>query len=374
MKKFIFDRLVDAENLCNLKNEKNILMSHIDNRNKVVIYAPRNFGKTSLVKNVIIPNFKKQNKHSFVFFVDFMEVKDQNSIVSRLKNSFEHSFADSFPARNILENIKNSFQNIRPEITIDPITTQPSISLEISEESKNYSIEYIFQLAKEISDKYPALFVLDEFQDIANIPESQGIFRNIFETLGDVPIILMGSKRHILSQIFSKPDAPLALWGQDLEIKQIDYKEYHKYIQERFIQKKIKINFECSKYLQDTLWRIPEPINIICHQLMENYNNKTITEVDVNLAIKSLLENKESKYESYLSTFSITEEKICITLAENGEVEKPQSREFVSKCKVTSRTVGKVFERLMDKGIIEKYDTKYRLSDPLFNFYLNIYR
>ena len=71
MKKFVFDCLVDRENICNLKKEQIKLFQFIEKKMNVVLYAPRNYGKTSLLKNIIIPDFKKNNKNkAFVFFVD----------------------------------------------------------------------------------------------------------------------------------------------------------------------------------------------------------------------------------------------------------------------------------------------------------------
>ncbi len=56
MKRFIYDQLVTAENICNLTRERTAIGRHFVCRERVVVYAPRNFGKTSLLKNVVIPS------------------------------------------------------------------------------------------------------------------------------------------------------------------------------------------------------------------------------------------------------------------------------------------------------------------------------
>lgn len=94
MIRFLFEQLLDEENIFNLEKEKKALSRIIANRERVFVYAPRNYGKTSLVRNVVIPQLKKTHKYSFFFFTDLMEVKDMSSLVGRLKNSFESSFAD----------------------------------------------------------------------------------------------------------------------------------------------------------------------------------------------------------------------------------------------------------------------------------------
>ena len=69
MKEFIFDRLVDRENICGLELEKKQIKTLIDGRQNIVLYAQRNYGKTSLIKNVIMEDFRKEHKKSFVYSI-----------------------------------------------------------------------------------------------------------------------------------------------------------------------------------------------------------------------------------------------------------------------------------------------------------------
>ena len=202
MKQFIFDRLVDRENICNLNRERDLLLSYIKKKANVVVYAPRNFGKTSLLKNVIIDDFKSLHKKFFIFFVDLLGVKDLDSIIRRLVNSFERSFSQSFPVKSLLENIKTFLSMLKPEVFIDTITGNPSLSLGISPGKKEYSISYVFYLISRISKKIPTLIIIDEFQDIISVDEAPSLFRTVLQEMGDMPVIFMGSKRHILNDIF----------------------------------------------------------------------------------------------------------------------------------------------------------------------------
>ena len=374
MKHFIFDRLVDRENLCNLTKEKDQLLRLIEKKSNVVVYAPRNFGKTSLLKNVVIEDFRKLHKKSFVFFADLMGVKNLSSIIGRLMNSFERSFNESFPVKNLFENIKTLLSMLKPEVSIDSITGNPTVSLGISPDKKEYSISYVFHLISEISKKIPVLIVIDEFQDIVGVDEAQALFRSVFQEMAEMPVVLMGSKRHLLGDIFSLPDAPLYSWGIDIEIPPIPYNEYHVYINERFSTKNIHIAYDEAVYLQNLMHRIPEPVNIICQQIMDIYDNLEITEDIINNSLKQILNNRESRYETQIQGFSRSEEKVLTELAKIETIEKPQSKTFIAKTGLTSRTIGKIFNKFMQTGIIEKTETYYRISDPLFRFYLNYYR
>ncbi len=60
----------------------------------------------------------------------------------------------------------------------------------------------------------PIFLVLDEFQDIALIDEAEALFRNGLEHIhSQIPVVISGSKQHLLNHIFARPKAPFFNWG-----------------------------------------------------------------------------------------------------------------------------------------------------------------
>ncbi len=374
MKRFIFDRLVDRENICDLIREQELLNRYVEQRAHVVVYAPRNYGKTSVVKNIISEEFRCRHKRCFVFFAELMGIRSMNSLEARLRSAFERSFEESFPLRNLLDNARHFISSLRPEISIDPLTGSPSLSLGITEQHSAITIQSLFTHMANILREIPGLVVLDEFQDIALIPEASGTMRAAFEEVDSAPVILMGSKQHLLANLFAKPEAPLAAWGTDLEFSPIPYNQYHKYIVDRFEQNSLDLSLENATYLQDLMQRVPEAVNRLCQQILDLNTGKEIEKSDITAALRELLENRESRYEAYLAQFSPTEERVLIAVAGSSEVKKPQSKTFLARVNLTNRSVAQVFKRLMDRSILEKNINGYRISDPLLAAYLKYYR
>jgi hypothetical protein len=374
MKQFVVDKLVDRENLCNLHKERQRLWEWVQSKKHVVVYAPRNFGKTSLVKNITIQDFRNLHKSSLIFFVDLMGVKDLSSIAVRLTHAFEQSFTAAFPMATLLKQIKAFLGSLRPEISLDPVTNTPSLSLQSALQRNEYSIATLFGSINRIAQKIPTLIVIDEFQDIAAIPEAEALFRSAFQEMRPLPIILMGSKRHLLQKIFTPPEAPLASWGIDLEIPPIPYGEYYHYIQERFSPRKLRLTEENAIYLQDLCYRVPEAINMLCQQILELFQNQSVDRDKIQKALKSFLANREKRYETQLASHSATEETVLIQLAKIQPLLKPQSKAFTQQTNLTNRSIAKIITGLMDKGILEHGREGYRVSDPLFSYYLQYYR
>jgi hypothetical protein len=371
---FVYDRVLTRENICNLKEEQKLIEKHISSKHNVVLYAPRNFGKTSLVKAITIPDFQKKHKDSFVYFVDLMGVKDMDSLIQRLKKALNASLKESFPLKYIIENISEYIKNLRPDISIDIEGGEPKVKVSTYNSKPELTISDIFKIINNISKKHNCLIVLDEFQDISFVNEAEALFRDVLQNW-DIPVIILGSKKHILTHIFAKPNAPLSSFGHDVVIKNIDYAEFHQYMNERFELKKNRINLENSKILQDLMLRVPESINILGFELNYLFQNIDITENEIKLAINSILSSRQERFEFLMKFMSKAEETILKTIAKQGGiVTHPTSKNFLAMVNLTARTVSLNVNKLLDNGFLEVEDEHYRISDGLLCKYIQKFR
>jgi hypothetical protein len=225
-----------------------------------------------------------------------------------------------------------------------------------------------------IGKELPALIVMDEFQDIAFVEEAEAKFRAMFQELHAIPVILMGSKRHILSRLFARPEAPLASFGQDLEFHPIAFDAYHRYIEERFASRSLTIDLPTATILQERFNRIPESVNIICAHLLEQHEHTAITETMVAQAVMQVVSARQSRFEQHLADFTDKEEEILISVAKNGPIRQFNGTAFLRTVHASARMVGLIFRDLRDRSILEKDAEGYRIADPLLQEYLRVYR
>ena len=97
MKAFLFDCIIEKHNICGMKQELQSIETLIESKKNVVLYGRRNVGKTSLIKSVVMPNFKKKHKQSLSIFVDFMGVRSLDDIYAKIVFGFEQSFKKNYP-------------------------------------------------------------------------------------------------------------------------------------------------------------------------------------------------------------------------------------------------------------------------------------
>ncbi len=214
------------------------------------------------------------------------------------------------------------------------------------------------------------LLILDEFQDISLVAEAQGLMREALQSFGDTPMILMGSKKHLLGAMFGKPEAPFADFGTDIEFGDIPYDEYREYILERFRPSGLSLSEEVSKTWQDLLFRNAEAINNVGAHLVERFRHKKIEERDVRLAIDAVVEERGSRFEEILTACSPSDERVLVAIARRGPIPQPSSKKFLAHLNLAHATVNKCVRRLWDGGFIEKTTAGYRLSNPLLHYFV----
>lgn len=295
MKRFRYDVLLPQSEICNLKREYETILAGVDAKEKLIVYGPRNYGKTSLVQNVVIPKYIEHYSRAFVLSVDLMQVKNLDSISDRVRSAFERAFLKTYPGESLLGGIKKHLLNLRPTAEVDTNTGNVRFSIASVTQDKKVNFSEILQtIHQKIAQELPTLLVFDEFQDVSFVEEAEGLLRSELQHFTNTPIIFMGSKRHILGKMFAKTDAPFANFGRDVEFSEIDYHEYHAYILERLAPAGLQVAQEVSKYWQDRMNRIPESINIVGAKIVDLFSGKELAIEDIEVAVASAIEDRKS--------------------------------------------------------------------------------
>lgn len=194
------------ECFCNRTSERKTLKASIENHENLVIIAPRRYGKTSLIAQVLKENQFAGASIDFFFALNQAEVKKSIAdgaakIISKLLPS----------SASACENIINKVKAINPKLTFNFFGQKLEIS---SKQSANKSISEIL-LALEhfaLETKKSCVIVFDEFQQIAELKENHAIeaeIRHAVERSQRVSYIFCGSKRHLLNEMFSDRSRPL---------------------------------------------------------------------------------------------------------------------------------------------------------------------
>jgi hypothetical protein len=374
-KTFLFDSLLSESDICNQKRERDAILSGVRSGLKLLIYGRRNYGKTSLVKNVVAKKWLEENPNGFYCYVDLMGVRSLTNISERMTVAFSEAYNCAFRLNALFQSLLGSLKQLKPTLELDDSGT-PKLSLAMSPQNQPTHFVQILRHIGTLAEKVKIFLVFDEFQDIHDIDESEALLRDALQNLNaDIPVIIMGSKEHLLTSIFAKPKAPFFNWGTHIAFQPIAYEDYHAYIQERFHSVHLTIGLAEATYLQDKLDRNPEAINRLCYAIQNRpWDHASISTADIDAALADLVASRRSEPERYLNHFSSTEQQVMIALAKSGPISHPQSKSFTSSLHITAAGIGKIIKRLENDAVIYLGPDGYVLADPLLKNHLLRYR
>lgn len=372
-KKFPVYTVAESADICNYEKERKLLNYEVSLGHRILLLGRRNTGKTSLLQSIVVPEFQKRNSTGLVINVDLMSVTSLESIQVRLENAFTQGLRKSFPVKSKLLSVVDLIKSLRPVLNVDPITGQLDVSLSFTKETISKRLELIFLQISALHAKHPILLIFDEFQDVHFVAEAEAHLRHHLQFLPkDLPVIITGSKNHLLQKMFAAGKAPFANWGLPIELPRISANDYHSYMMERFQPSKIKVSLEMVQVMLDTLQGVPEAVNIICAMVMD-YLLPQGGEVTVKImheAIDMATERFASIYRSILQRVTSLEIQVMRSLALHGPVSQPRGKVFLRLIDSSPAGVSAAVKRLEDDGLIYQMTEGYVVCDPLLGEFL----
>lgn len=372
VKVFKYDVLIGADDLCDRKSEQEDLLKRAKTKKRTIVFAPRRYGKTSLIKNVVGTAFSNLSRHHLVLFFDLMGVQSLESIAKRLHHGISKTLSQRFPVKTLLKDVSDSLRGFSLQVDMDPVTGQPSLSLTAKGREPRTEITHLMDTIRALAKKYPSMIVLDEFHDITFVPEAEALFRGLLQELGETTVFILGSKRHLLTLMFQDAHAPLFHYGDEVHLGPIPFKDWLAYFQERMVPKQIMIGEEELRWILSALCDVPNAVCEFGAWLVDNLAPKTTLTIGiVKQQLDRLVENKQS-YAYLLQGYTEKECGVMSALSKRQFTLEPHSEAFLKSIRASKSSVGKIVKKLMDRGLIEHEAEKgYRLSDPLLGHYLS---
>jgi hypothetical protein len=211
------------------------LLTDILNGQDVVVFAPRRYGKSSLVWRV---SQQAIAQDVLVAHVNLMTTPTLERLAEKLAETIHDDLASTlFRARERLR----VFQGLRitPVVTIDPQSGKLGFTFDAGRQPQDLdaTIERLLELPGQLAavrERKVAL-VLDEFQEIVDIdPNLPRLMRSVFETQPAVAHAYLGSKRHMLERIFNDENEPFWRSAKQMELGVIAPPLFREYINWQF--------------------------------------------------------------------------------------------------------------------------------------------
>jgi len=371
MNPFRYGTVVEDRNFINRKKEIAQIKNDLLIGNNIILYAPRRYGKTSLIKR-ILNDLKKSGVKTV--YLDFFQVYSlENLIHLYASNIMENS---GFSLKKIIKSLKTYIRGIMPSIGLDD-GGKPILSFSYDARiPTEYSLLDVLDLPKKLKGKKEKwVVVFDEFQEInrlnGDIIEKQ--FRSILQFHGEIAYVFMGSKTHMVLNMFADRRRAFYNIGKIQKLNKISAQEMIDYMEKEF--KKGDFAFKkgifekvlsytdnipyYNQYLASQIWQLAKDLD------------KTIDEELIEKAVNQILDNQSDYY--YTLFDQLTAYQRSVLHAFLLEQENIYSKEYTQKYGLSSvSSTQRAVKRLIELDIIDKIEDKYVFSDPFFPRYLRL--
>ena len=206
---FRFGPLALDEAFTDRQAELDSLLADARNGQDVVVFAPRRYGKSSLVWRVAEELAKED---VLVAQVDLMRTPTKDQLAAKLAKTIHDELATRL--WNAGERLK-VFAGLRlnPTITVNPNDGTVSFSFDARAAAEDIDAtleELLTMIGRIAADRgRRVVLVLDEFQEVVDIdPALIKLMRSVFQEQPDVAHIYLGSKRHMMRRIFNDENEP----------------------------------------------------------------------------------------------------------------------------------------------------------------------
>ncbi|MDR0507455.1 MAG: ATP-binding protein [Dysgonamonadaceae bacterium] len=354
---------------CDRERETAKVIEALANSRNVTLISPRRIGKTGLIHHVFY-NLKEQNRDIRCFYFDIFSTQNLYDFVTLFGKTVIGKLDDF--SEKMMKNLSALFKSIRPSLSFDSVTGEPSLSLDIQAQAAEQSLQEIFDYLK--SSNRRIYIAIDEFQQISEYTEKgvEALLRSYIQFLPNVNFIFAGSKKHLMDEMFSSAGRPFYQSTQKIGLKELPIETYRNFAVKMFSDYGKTIDNKLFDYIYNKLFGHTWYIQLILNHLFAK-NIELPTEQSVNSIIEDILEEENATYKTYCEMLAKGQLRLLRAIAMEGKVLEPTEQAFMKKHNLTApSSVRQALKALIDKMLIIKDENDaYYVYDRFFSLWLD---
>lgn len=364
---FVYGKEVSGKDFCNRKKEITELSSNLQNSQNVMIFSQRRFGKTSLIKEV----FRKCEKEDIIcIYVDLYPMLSEIDFVSIYARAVSERLYGK--TQKAMMAISKVFNKLRPTFNVDPNNGEVSYGFDIDKNSIDMSIEDVMESVKTYGKKHKKKIAVcfDEFQQIGLLKTDklEKQIRSYIQSHKDISYVFMGSKKHLIVDMFHNPNRPFYNSSAMYPLETIGESELAQFLKEKFTQTGKKIDDSLIQEIVRICEEHPYYVQQLAHVVWSHsIDEKKITNKHYEESLQLMLERASAAYDATWSLLTIQQRKAMIALSNKVENEKIFTTSFTQKYQLDSLSgFQRTLDSLINKDLIDRTNSEYSIIDVFF--------
>jgi len=337
------------------------------NGQDVVVFAPRRYGKSSLVWRVMQ---QLGADGALVAYVNLMAAPTKGKLAEKLAGAVYESIAS--PLTRARERALAPFRGLRisPTITVDPEGGEYSFSFgfEQREPDVDATLERLLALPAELAAEHGrrVALILDEFQEIETIDRAlPKLMRTVFEQQPEVAHVYLGSRRHLMERLFNDENEPFWRSAKKLELGVIAPEYFAGFIAKRFHDSRKAVGDATVSELLDRTGGHPYATQELCYFLWEQTPfDGEAGPAELEFAIAAVLRSEHAHFQVRWDDASATQKLILEALAR--EPGRPMTSAYRAAHSLPSvSSIQAALRALTERELVARErGGSYRIAEP----------
>ena len=354
---------------CNREKEQSDFFGFAAARSNTLLYSPRRYGKTSLIKKV---QDRLQFDGTLTAYCDLFGVSSIEEIAGKITKSI---YSITQKKENLFNKSIRFLTSFRP--VLSP-SADGGISISVQPAFKSGGLDLLDEtlesLGKFIEDvSMPVHIVLDEFQEITEVDNSIGVEGTLRQHIQKIQcaFVFVGSRRRILLDMFNSRKRPFFQSAVNYELKTLPAKELSTFIVSRFKGAGKGIEAQTASDICTLLRQHPYYVQKFCFFLFDRIEKKVVQK-DIPETYQLVMESEKAFFESTLRQLTAKQIAVLTAIAkEPGK--KLYSTGYMARHRLKSTGgIQRSIDVLTKEDLIEQSEPTglWEVVDPLFTEWL----
>lgn len=363
---FLYGDIVQSPYFADREDEIHELQMDLSSGQNVLIFSPRRYGKSSLVLKVL-NNLRASGL--ITIYVDLFWASSIEKFIKLYTTAIAIATATKFDGA--IRFVKEHFPMIIPKVILKTETPlEVEFDFESSKRDQEQILNSLYDLPQKIAEKRKRRCVVafDEFQEIIFLnADIERQLRSKIQHHDKVAYCFLGSKRHLLNELFQDKNKPLYKIAKSMPLNRIPSDKLQRFIQSRFKTGRININRGLVEEILDITLSHPYHTQQLCHELYNVcFPRKVITKDDITKAKQKCIHSQSYAYTTIWDGLSAKQRELILAIASTPRA-SIYSQDFINKYSLgASATVQRAADALEKKGLIDRENSNYVISDAFF--------
>ena len=365
---FVFGKIAAGSCFMDREQECAQMVDNFCNLTNTILISPRRWGKSSLVRRAS-ERAAERDKQLRICHLDIFNVRSEEEFYEKLAECVLTSTSSRW--EEMMSAARRYLSSLMPVLSVgDP---QNSVSFSFTKKPVRNNADEVLDLAERIAEekKLSLVVCIDEFQQIAcfDDPEAfQAKLRSHWQLHQRVAYCLYGSRRHMMTEIFTNPGKPFYKFGQNIFLDKIARVHWPPFIISKFRETGKSISeVQCLKIAELT-----EDNPYYIQQLSEMVWNRTAQVCEDEMiadAFQSLVESQAGLNLALTQTLTITQQNLLHAIVD-GVVQLTSASVLEKYGLKNSLTVQRAKKVLVRLDILDDFGRVITMEDPIYAWWL----